>query len=99
MITPDFEELYENKFNYAGYNYESFTQSFYSMVVGVSTTNFPMSMVKAYETSRFVAFYYILNTFIVNIIMFNLILATFYFYYQNFYTESVKKLNSKLGLV
>ena len=58
-----------------------------------------MSMVKAYQTSRFVAIYYILNTFILNIIMFNLILATFYFYYQNFYTESVKKLNSKLGLV
>lgn len=98
-LISDFEELYESKYSYAAYNYETFTQSFYSMVVGVSTTNYPMSLVKAYSASRLSAIFYILNTFILNIIMFNLILATFYFYYQNFYTESVKKLNTKLGLV
>lgn len=69
------------------------------MIVGIATTNYPMSMVKAYSTSRLASFYYILNTFILNIIMFNLILATFYFYYQDFYTESVRKLNTKIGLV
>jgi hypothetical protein len=91
--------MFDNKNNYAGYNYESFTSSFYSMIVSISTTNFPSSMVKAYSIRRVSALFYILATFILNIIMFNLILATFYFYYQNFYTESVKKLNKKTGLV
>lgn len=91
--------MYDSKNNYAGYNYESFTSSFYSMIVSISTTNFPTSMVKAYSIRRVSAIFYILSTFMLNIIMFNLILATFYFYYQNFYTESVKKLNHKTGLV
>jgi multisubunit Na+/H+ antiporter MnhC subunit len=69
------------------------------MIVTVSTTSFPGNMVKAYKSSRPFAFFYILNTFVVNMMMLNLILATFYFYYQNFYTESVKKLNSKKNLL
>lgn len=91
--------MYDFQNTYASFNYESFTSSFYSMIVSVSTTNFPLSMVKAYSTSRISAIFFILATFMLNIIMFNLILATFYFYYQNFYTESVKKLNHKTGLV
>lgn len=98
MIT-DFDEMYDNKNNYAAFNYESFTSSFYSMIVSVSTTNFPMSMLKAYAIRRMSAIFFVICTFMLNIIMFNLILATFYFYYQNFYTESVKKLNQKIGLV
>lgn len=69
------------------------------MIVVVSTTSFPGSMVKIYKDSRPAAFFYVLNTFILNMIMFNLILASFYFYYQNFYTESVKKLNAQTNLL
>ncbi len=69
------------------------------MIVGVSTTSFPLAMVKAYSFSRPAALYYILNSFTLNIIMLNLILATFYFYYQSFYTESVKKVNGRRGLL
>ena len=91
--------MYSSKLNYASFNYETFSSSFYSMIVSVSTTNFPVSMLKAYSTNRLSAVFFIISTFMLNIIMFNLILATFYFYYQNFYTESVKKLNKKTGLV
>ncbi len=69
------------------------------MIVTVSTTNFPTAMLKIYKDSRPAAIFYIMNTFILNIIMFNLIMASFYFYYQNFYTESVKKLNSQTNLL
>jgi hypothetical protein len=69
------------------------------MIVGLAGTNFPASMVKAYSQSRMSAFFFIMNTFIVNIILFNLILASFYFYYQSFYTGSVKRLNARKGLV
>ena len=91
--------MYDSKNNYAAFNYESFTYSFYSMIVSISTTNFPASMVKAYSIRRISSLFFIVCTFMLNIIMFNLILATFYFYYQNFYTDSVKKLNQKTGLV
>lgn len=91
--------MYDTNNNYAAYNYDSFMASFYSMIVTVATTNYPMSMLKAYSIRRVSAFFFVICTFILNIIMFNLILATFYFYYQNFYTESVKKLNQKTGLV
>lgn len=99
MSDSDFDSLYDSKYNFAAFNYESFSQSFYSMIVGVSTTSFPLAMVKAYKSSRFAAIYYIVNSFTLNIIMLNLILATFYFYYQSFYTESVKKVNGRTGLL
>ena len=56
-------------------------------------------MAAAYKDSRASVFYFILNTFTLNIILLNLILATFYFYYQSFYTESVKKVNARTGLL
>lgn len=99
MLILDFDKLYDTKEDYAGFSYENFSLSFYSMIVTVSTTNFPMSMVAAYKQSRLSVFFYLLNTFTLNIIMFNLILASFYFYYQSFYCSSVRKLNSKKNLV
>ena len=98
-LNLDFDKLYDSKETFAGFNYESFSQSFYSMIVGISTTNFPASMATAYKDSRASVIYFILNTFTLNIILLNLILATFYFYYQSFYTESVKKVNARTGLL
>lgn len=48
VIFFDFNELYETKENYSAFNFSSFSQSFYTMIVAVSTTNFPMAMLKAY---------------------------------------------------
>jgi len=99
VIFFDFAKVYDSPHNYAAFNYESFLQSFYSMIVGVSTTSFPKAMLFAYKEHRPAALFFILNTFIMNIIMLNLIMATFYFYYQNFYIGSVRVLNTKVALV
>lgn len=98
-MTLDFDKLYDNQYTFANFNFQSFNQSIYTMIVALSGTNFPAAMVNAYQTARASVLFFILNTFIVNIILFNLILASFYFYYQSFYTGSVKRLNNKKGLV
>ena len=98
LINKDFEEMYDTKENYAGFNFESFNQAFYTMIVAVSTTNFPMALVKAYSQSRLSSLFFIVNSFVMNFIMLNLIMASFYFYYQNFYVMSLKKLKKKPSL-
>lgn len=90
--------MYDTTENYAGFNFQSFNQAFYTMIVAVSTTNFPMALVKAYSQSRISSWFFVINSFVMNFIMLNLIMASFYFYYQNFYVQSLKKLKKKPSL-
>jgi hypothetical protein len=48
VIFFDFDELYDTQENYAAFNFENFSKAFYTMIVAVSTTNYPMALVKAY---------------------------------------------------
>ena len=77
----DFTNMWETKDTWAAFNFESFSRSLYSMIVAVSTTNFPMSMLKAYSQSRMYSIFFVINSFLINFVLLNLIMATFYFYY------------------
>ena len=98
ILFYNYNEMYDEQSNYAAYNFESFSQSFYTIMVSVSTTNFPMSMVKAYEQNRGSAIFFVVNQFLITFVLLNLIMATFYFYYQNFYMESVRNLENEKEL-
>lgn len=90
--------MYDTKENYAGFNFQSFSQAFYTMIVAVSTTNYPMALVKAYAQNRWSSLFFVINSFVMNFILLNLIMAVFFFYYQNFYVQNVKQLQKKPGL-
>jgi hypothetical protein len=49
IIFFDFDDMFETKENYAGFNYQNFSKAFYTNIVAISTTNYPMAMVKAYS--------------------------------------------------
>ena len=69
------------------------------MIVAVSTTNFPSALTKAYSQSRISALFFVINTFVMNIVLLNLIMAVFFFYYSNFYAKNVKTLKGKKKLL
>ena len=99
VIFYTYDDLYDSEENYAGYNFQSFSQSFYSMIVVVSTTNFPMALAKAMQYSYwFSTIFFVLTTFVLNFILLNLIMAVFFFYYQNFYTQNIKQMVAKKNL-
>jgi len=83
------------KESYAYYSYKNFSKAFYSMIVSVSSGNFPISMLNPYRESKFSSIFFILNSFVMNWILLKLIMAVFFFYYQNFYVQNVVKLKRK----
>ena len=69
------------------------------MIVAVSTTNFPMALAKGLSMNyEITTLFFMINTFVVNFILLNLMMAVFFFYYQNFYTQNVKNMVSKKNL-
>lgn len=61
------------------------------MIVVVSTTNFPAALAKSMAYSYWLStIFFVVTTFVLNFILLNLIMAVFFFYYQNFYTQNIK---------
>jgi len=95
-ITLDIDEYYDSDKNYAAFNFSSFQRALYTMIVSVSTTNFPMALVKGLKERYWLSyFFFVVNTFIMNFILLNLIMAVFFFYYQNYYNKNVSLLLKK----
>lgn len=69
------------------------------MICAFSSLNIPDMTIKVYKTNQSIVIFYVLNTFIMNIILMRFIIATFYFYYQKFYVESVKRINAQPQLL
>jgi hypothetical protein len=84
IIFFDFD-IQHSKETYGFYGYTNFSKAFYSMIVSASSGNFPISMLNPYRVYKFSAIFFILNAFVINWILIKLIMAVFFFYYQNFY--------------
>ena len=63
--------------------FDTFFNSFWSMFVLITTSNFPMVMLPSYNTSRAYCIFFILFLVIGLFLLMNLLLAIFYSSYQN----------------
>ena len=72
-------------------NFGSFGKSFFSMLVCMTTSNFPDVMLPAYNMSRLYAIYFILYLIFGLFLMMNLLLAIFYSNFKMRFEENLDK--------
>jgi two pore calcium channel protein len=64
-------------------NFGSFGNSFFNMLVCMTTSNFPDVMLPAYAMSRYYAIYFVIYLVVGLFLMMNLLLAIFYSNFKN----------------
>jgi len=90
IIFQMFDKYYDNEFYYI-YNFTTFTDTFFTLYVLMTTGNYPDAMVKKVYPHRWVFLFYLIYTFITIFIMCNMLTGVLYFNYTGVVTKSIEE--------
>lgn len=92
ILFYEYKELKRGEGIYFYFNFETFHNSFYTLLILISLNNFPLSMLYAYRINKIYFLYFASYIFIIGVLILNMLIAIFNYNYQKLYVIYTKKL-------